>query len=155
MVSHEITPAVKPGEPIRATIRFRVPRFVTRAGSMKIVSPHLARVPSLTGITGYPNRRHPIFFPFLSSETSEVRLRLPFGEAPRKVPDGRRIEGPGLVSTTRYEMTREDDRQVLIVKRAITISRREVPAAEYPQFRAFLSSLGEEEAGAITLVPAS
>jgi transglutaminase-like putative cysteine protease len=155
MTAHEIAPLGKPDDPLRVTIRFRVAGFVTRAGATKIVSPHLARVPSLTEMSGYPKRRHPVFFTFLSSETSEVRLKLPVGESLKKVPSPRRIEGPGLTSRTDYEMARDGNRNVLVVKRDVTVSRREIPPADYEQFRTFVSALGEEEAGAVTLVPAS
>jgi hypothetical protein len=137
------------------TIRFRVPRFVTQAGSMKIVSPHLARVPALTEMSGYENRRHPVFFLFLSSETSEVRLRLPIGTTLKKVPARRQIDGPGLASSTSFEMARDQDRNVLIVKRAVTVSLREIPAIDYPKLRTFVAALSEEEASAVTLVPDS
>jgi len=38
---------------------------------------------------------------------------------------------------------------------SLTVSRREIPTADYPALRTFVSSLAEEEAYASTLVPAT
>ena len=154
MKGHEIAPPAKPGEPIRVTIRFAVPRFVTRAGTAQIVSPHLVRVPGLTEMATYPTRRFPVFFAFLSNETSEVRLTLPAGRGLKKLPADRTLDGPGVASRTHYEAARDGDRNVLVVRRSVTVSQREISPTDYPKLRTFLAALGEEEAGAVTLVPA-
>lgn len=151
MKSHEVTPPKGPADPLRATLRFSVPGFVTRAGSFEVVSPHLARFPGLTGLAAYPARRHPFFFNYLHSDTVETRLTLPVGRTVRKLPAERKLDGPGLTAGTRYELAREGDRSVLIVRRSVSVGRREIPASEYPALRSFLIALAEEEAGAITL----
>jgi hypothetical protein len=71
------------------------------------------------------------------------------------VPAGKSFEGAGLTAKSDFAVTREEDRNVLVVRRSIMVPRREIPAADYPQLRTFLSSLVEEEAGAVTLVPES
>ena len=153
MREHEVTAPQKPDDPIRVTIRFHVPRFISQAGTMSIVSPHLARVAWLANLGAYPTRRHPILFPYLLQETSEVRLTLPAGMTLRKMPAPKDLAGAGLSAETRYELAREADRDVLVVRRAVTVGRREIPAGDYAPLRVFLSALGEEEAAAVTLVP--
>jgi hypothetical protein len=71
------------------------------------------------------------------------------------MPADRKLEGPGLAGSTHYEMAREGDRQVLVLHRELTVSRREISISDYPQLRTFVSALAEEEAGATTLVPAA
>ncbi|HUD72102.1 MAG TPA: DUF3857 domain-containing protein [Dongiaceae bacterium] len=155
MQAHEVTAPQKPDDPIRVTIRFRVPRFITQAGTMSIISPHLARVAWLANLGAYPTRRYPVLFPYLLQETSEVRLTLPDGMTLRKMPAPKDLSGAGLQSETRFEMVREGNRDVLVVRRAVTVGRREIPTGEYAALRTFLSALGEEEASAVTLVPRS
>jgi len=149
----ELTPPTDFGDPLRTAIRFKVAHFVMRAGGVEIFSPQLARSPDLTEIAAYENRQQAIFFPYLFSDTSEVRVQLPPGRTLKKVPADRRIEGPGLLATTNYEMVREEDRDVLVVRRSVSVSRREIPVADYPALRNFLAALAQEDAGAVTLVP--
>jgi uncharacterized protein DUF3857/transglutaminase superfamily protein len=148
---YAVTAPARPGEPLRVTIRFAVPRFAVRAGKAEVVSPHLVRFPGLTSIAAYAARRHPVFFPYLFNETSEARLRLPVGRVLKKIPADRTIEGPGLTASSRYELAREQDRDVLVVRRTVTISRREIPVADYGALRNFISTLIEEESKAVTL----
>jgi len=98
-----------------------------------------------------PERRLPIFFPYLFSDTSEIRLRLPPGRTLARVPSDRKSEGPGLLSTTSYELLRDAEGETMVVKRDLTISRREIPPADYPALRDFFSALAREDAGAVTL----
>jgi transglutaminase-like putative cysteine protease len=151
LLGHEVTNPSQPEDPLRITIRFQVPRFTTRAGAKEIVTPYLVRFPGLTRIAAYSGRRLPVFFDYLFSETSEVHLRLPEGRTLKKVPDDREIKGPGLIATTRHELVREGDRQVLVVRRSVSVGRREFPVADYPALRDFLGALGQEEARAVTL----
>jgi len=153
--SHEVTFPTKPEDPLRVTIHFEVPRFVTRTGTFEIFSPYLVRFPGLTSIAAYSGRRTPVFFDYLFSITSEARLRLPPGKMLKKVPADRESKGPGLTATTRHELTRDGDAQVLIVKRSVSISRREIPVAEYQSLREFLSGLTQEESRAVTLETAT
>ncbi|HKQ96740.1 MAG TPA: DUF3857 domain-containing transglutaminase family protein, partial [Candidatus Polarisedimenticolia bacterium] len=155
MLGHEVTAPKKPDDPIRVTVQFQVPRFVSQAGAMTIVSPHLARLGWLSRVAAYPTRRHPVLFPFLFKETSEVRLTLPAGMTLRKVPAPKDLAGAGLEAETRYETVKEGDRDVLVLRRTVTVGRREIPADDYAALRGFLSALGEEEASAVTLVPRS
>jgi hypothetical protein len=155
MKGHEVARPSKPEDPLRITIRFEVPRFVTRAGAFEIVSPYLVRFPGLTRIGAYAGRRTPVFFPYLFSTTSETRLRLPAGRTVRKVPADREVAGPGLTASTHYELARDGDLQLLVVKRSVKVSRREIPVSDYPALRDFLSGLTQEESKAVTLESAS
>jgi len=67
-----------------------------------------------------------------------VRLTLPAGRGLKKLPADR---------------AREGDRSVLVVRRSVTVSTREIAPADYPKLLTFVSALGEEEAGAVTLAP--
>jgi len=80
--------------------------------------------------TAYPQRRLPILFSSLSSNTSEVRLQLPAGRTLKKVPADRTLNGPGVSATSQFQLVKEQDRQVLVVKRSLTLSRREIPATD-------------------------
>jgi transglutaminase-like putative cysteine protease len=151
MKAHEITRPAKPDDPLRITIRFEVPRFVTRAGNFEVVSPYLVRFPELTRITAYSARRTPVYFPFLFSTTSETRLHLPAGRTVKKLPADKESSGPGLTASTHHELTRDGDRQVLVVKRSVSVSRREIPVSDYQGLRDFLSGLAQEESRAVTL----
>lgn len=151
---HEIVHPEGPDDPVKVTIQFRVPRFVTRAGDLQVVSPHLVRFSGLTDMAAYSRRRLPIFFPQLFSETSEVHLHLPPGRVPKSLPGESTLEGPGLSSTTRLELRHQGDHDVLVVRRSATVARRQILPEEYPQFRAFVSALAEEEAKGLTLVTA-
>ncbi len=148
---YDITAPRAPDEPLRVTIRFAVPRFLVRAGKVDVVSPQLVRFPGLTRIAAYPARRHPVFFPYLFNETSEARLRLPVGRTLKKVPADRTIEGPGLAAATHYELEHEQDRDVIVVRRSVKVSRREIPVADYAALRDFIAALAEEESRAVTL----
>src|SRR5207249_3436069 len=119
--------------------------FVTRAGNFEIVSPYLVRFPGLTRIAAYAGRRTPVFFPFLFSTTSETRLRLPAGRIVKRIPTDREFTGPGMTASTHHELTRDGDLQVLVVKRSVNVSRREIPVSEYQSLRDFLSGLMQEE----------
>jgi transglutaminase-like putative cysteine protease len=153
MKAQEVIPPKGPADPLRLSIRFAIPGFVTRAGAFEVVSPHLGRFPSLTTFAAYPKRRHPIFFNNLFSDSVETRLTLPVGRTVRRLPVERKLEGAGLTASTRYELARDGERNVLVVRRSVSVGRREIPAAEYPALRTFLLALAEEEAGALTLQP--
>jgi hypothetical protein len=152
---HEVKSPVGPSDPLRIEMRFEVPHYVTQAGNLQVVSPYLVRFPAITRMAAYPSRLHPVFFEFLIDEIVDIRLALPPGRTLRKMPADRKLEGPGLAGSTHYEMAREGDRQVLVLHRELTVSRREISISDYPQLRTFVSALAEEEAGAATLVPAA
>lgn len=149
--AHEVTLPSRPEDPLRVIIRFEVPRFVTRAGNFEVLSPYLVRFPFLTRIAAYSGRRVPVFFDYPYSVTSETRLRLPVGRTLRKTPADREVTGPGLTASTKHVLVREGDYFFLVVKRAVTVSRREIPVAEYQALREFLSGLSQEESKAVTL----
>src|SRR5262249_52147140 len=111
---HEMAPPTRPQDPMRVTVGFTVPRFVTRAGSMEIVSPYLVRFPGLTEIAAYSGRRHPVFFAYLFSDSSEARLQLPQGRTPKNLPTDRTLDGPGVQATTHFELQHEGDRDVVV-----------------------------------------
>jgi transglutaminase-like putative cysteine protease len=151
---HQVKTPAGPSDPLRIEMQFEVPHYVTQAGALQVFSPYLVRFPAITRMAAYPSRLHPVFFRFLMDERVEIRLTLPPGRSVRKLPTDHALEGPGVTGSTRYEMARDGDRQILVVHRELTVSRREIPLSDYPQFRGFVSALSEEEAGATTLVPA-
>jgi transglutaminase-like putative cysteine protease len=155
MKTHRITRPKGPADPLRVRIDFEIPRFATRAGSLELISPHLARIKGLTDVAAYPVRRHPIFFEFLRSETSEVRLQLPPGRTLKSVPAPAKREGPGLRASTSYELLDGPEGRTLKVLRSVEVTRREIPASEYAAVREFLSALAKEDATAVTLIPES
>ena len=155
MKDHKVIAPAGPDDPLRIELSFEVPHYVTQAGALQVVSPHVVRFPAITRMAAYPTRLHPVFFPFLIDERVEVRLALPPGRALRKVPADRTLDGPGVSGRTRYEMARDGDRQVLVVHRSLTVSRREIPTSDYPALRTFIASVAEEEAGASTIVPST
>ncbi len=71
----------------------------------------------------------------------------------KKIPEGLTLEGPGVKSTTEYELLREGGRNVLVVRRSLVLSRREIPTEEYGEMYAFVAALAREEATAVTLKP--
>ncbi len=151
MIAHDVTVPVSPTDPLRITIRFEVPRFVTRVGGIELVAPYLIRFPGLTEIGAYSGRRYPVFFDYLFTETSEVRLRLPAGKTLKKIPVDRKATGAGLAVQTRHEIVQDGSYQTLVIHRTATVTRREIPVAEYPALREFLSGLTQEEAKAVAL----
>jgi transglutaminase-like putative cysteine protease len=151
MLGHDVIRPAGPGDPLRITIRFEVPRFVSRAGNMELVAPYLVRFPGLTEIGAYSGRRYPVFFDYLFSETSEVRLRLPAGKTLKKVPADRNAKGAGLVAQTKHELVQDGSYQTLVIQRTATVTRRAIPVTEYSALREFLSGLSQEEAKAVTL----
>jgi len=137
--------------PASASLRFGVKRFTIRAGTREVISPYLVRFKDLTDVAAYPTRSVPLLFKNLFSDTSEMRLHLPPTRNLKKVPADWTLNGPGISAVTRFELVREQDHQVLVLKRSVTVSRREIPPADYPAFRTFVSSLAEAEANALTL----
>jgi hypothetical protein len=155
MKDHQLKAPAGPTDPLRIEMHFEVPHYVTQVGTLQVLSPEIVRFPAFTRMAAYASRHHPVFFPFLIDEEVEVRLTLPAGRTLKRMPADRKIDGPGIAGTTRFEMKGEGDRQVLVVHRSLVVSRREIPTSDYPSLRTFVSSLAEEEAGASTLVPAS
>ncbi|MFQ5877889.1 MAG: DUF3857 domain-containing protein [Acidobacteriota bacterium] len=153
MTDQEIRPPSQPDDPIRIVSRFTIPAYVTRAGRLEIVSPHLSRFRDLTSLATYSSRRHPFFFGYPFTDTVESRLVLPPGRTLKKVPEDSSIEGPGLKASTVYELKREGGRNVLVVRRAVEVARREIPVKEYAALRDFISALAEEEARGVALKP--
>jgi hypothetical protein len=149
--SQEVKVSTDPQAPAAATLRFTVPRFTMRAGTKEVVSPYLVRFNSLTDVASYPKRRHPVLLKDLRSDTTEIRLHFPPGRTVKKIPADRSLNSPGLSASTHFELVKEQDHQVLTVRRSITVSRREIPVEDYPALRSFVSSLAEEEANALTL----
>lgn len=155
MQAHEVTRPAGPQDPLRVVIRFVVPRFVTQAGAALVAPPHLVRLKGLTDLTAYSGRRLPVFFDHLFSEDIEVRLTLPPAKAIRKLPADRELKGPGLLASTRHEVVKEGNRQVLVIRRRLAVDRREIPVADYQALREFMSAVAQEEARAVTLDPAA
>ncbi len=151
--SQEVDPPESHGEPLRFTGSVTIPGYVTRAGTIEIVSPHVARFPDLTSVAAYSGRKQPLFFRYLFANTVETRMALPAGRTLKKIPEDLTLEGPGVKSTTEYELVREGDRNVLIVRRSLEITRREIPVEEYGELYAFVTALAHEEAAAVTLKP--
>jgi transglutaminase-like putative cysteine protease len=151
LVAQDVIPPKDPQDSLKLTIRFRVPRFLVRAGSVDVLSLHLVRFPDVGRLAASSNRRHPIFFENLSRETSDVRLYLPAGKHIKKLPEGRNLEGPGFSASTSYEVKSDKGRDVLLVKRSITFSKREIPVADYTALKQSLAALMEEESRAVTL----
>jgi hypothetical protein len=149
--SQEIIPPSTPTDALRVEAHISVPGFVSRVAGIEFVSPHVIRFPTLSALAAYSGRSQPVFLAYPFSDTVETRLQLPPGRTIKKLPEDRAIEGAGLKANTSYELTREDRRNVLIIRRSISISRREIPVEEYEGFYAFVGALAEEEAGAITL----
>ena len=151
--SQEVDAPGSPGDPLRFAGKVTIPRYVTRAGTIEIFSPHVARFPDLTSVAAYSGRRQPLFFRYLFANTVEARLTLPAGRTLKKIPEDRTMEGPGVKSTTKYELLREGGRNVLVVRRSLAVSRREIPIEEYGEMYEFVAALAREEAGAVTLKP--
>jgi hypothetical protein len=153
--SQQVEPPASPDDPLRVTGSLTIPGFVTRAGSIEIVSPHVARFPDLTWATAYSGRDHPFFFEYLFSNTVEARLQLPSGKTLKRVPKNHIIEGAGLKTETNYELLREGGMNILVVRRSLSVTRREIPTEEYDELYDFVAALAEEEARAVTLKPES
>lgn len=151
LVSQDVKAPPDSKSPATASLRFAVKRFAIRAGGREVISPYLVRFKNLTDVAVYPTRSVPLLFQNLFSDTSEVRLHLPSSRRLRKLPADRTLTGPGISAVTHFELVQDQDHQDLLVKRSVTVSRREIPAEEYPALRTFVSSLAEEEANALTL----
>jgi len=151
----DVIPPANADDSLKITIRFEVPRFLMRAGSMDVFSLHVVRFPYLARMATSANRRHSLFLSRLSTETADVRLYLPPGRHLKKVPPGRTLQGPGVSGMTSYEVTNDGQRDVLVVKRSIVFNRREIPASEYNGLRDSLAAMIEEESRAVTLLAES
>ena len=151
LLAQDVVPPRDPQDSLKLVIRFKVPSYLVRAGNVDVLSLHLVRFPKVARMAASSSRQYAIFFENLSREISEVRLYLPPGRHIKKLPEGRTIEGPGFSATTGYEVRGERGRDLLVVKRTITFSRREIPAAEYSSLKQSLATLLEEESRAVTL----
>src|SRR5439155_6505710 len=100
----------EPQSPATASIRFTVPRFTIRAGAREVISPYLVRFRDLTDAAASPTRSVPLLFSHLFSDTSEVQLRLPPGRSLKSAPSDQTHNGPGLLASTHFELSRQDDR---------------------------------------------
>jgi hypothetical protein len=152
MKEYRVSPAARPQDPVKIVIQFEMPRYVIKAGSAELISPVLARFPHFSNLVSASSRRFPAFFPALFAETSEVQLHLPPGHTVARMPADRKSEGPGLEAATSYAMVRDEGGETLVVKRSLTVSRREIPPADYPALKEFFSGLAREDAGAVGLV---
>ena len=150
-LGHDVIPAADAQDSLKLTFRFKVPHFLVRAGNFDILSPHLVRFPYVARMTAPASRHHPIFIENLSSETSEVRLYLPPGKHIKKLPEGRTLAAPGFSGSSSYEVKSDRGRDILVVKRSITFSKREIPVADYAALKQSLAALLEEESRAVTL----
>jgi transglutaminase-like putative cysteine protease len=155
LLAQDFIPANGPKDSLKLTVRFKVPRFLVRAGSVDVLSLHLVRFPSVARLAASSGRRNPIFFQNLWRESSEVRLLLPAGRHIKKLPAGGNLEGPGIAATTSYEQKTDRDRDLLVVKRSITFSKREISASDYPRLKQTLTTVMEEESRAVTLQTSS
>jgi len=153
MKGQEVKKPAGPEDALRVTTAFTVPRYLTRAGGVEIVSPHAARFPRITSLAAYPLRRYPVFFDYPFQESAETRLQLPPGRTVGSLPPPNTIEGPGLRATSSYGIERNGDRSVLVVNRTITVSAREIPVDRYEDLRRFVQAVSAEEASALTLKP--
>lgn len=151
----DVIPPANADDSLKITIRFKVPRFLVRAGNLDVFSLHIVRFPYLAPMTTSDKRQHSIFLPRLSSETAEVHLYLPSGRHLKKIPTGRTLQGPGVSGTTSYEITNDGRRDILVVKRSIIFNRREIPASEYNGLRESVAAIIEEESRAVTLLSGS
>jgi len=151
LLAHDVIPPKDPQDSLKLTIRFKIPRYIIRAGNQDVVSPQLVRFPGLARMAAPSSRHHSIFFENLSSETSEVRLYLPRGKHIKKLPEGRSFEAPGFSATSSYEVKGDRGRDILVVKRSVTFSKREIPVADYSALKQSLSAVLEEESRAVTL----
>jgi transglutaminase-like putative cysteine protease len=153
--SHQLLPPKKPGDPYRIRVDFQVPRLSTRAGSLELLNPHVARSPLPSGIGSGSQRRYPFFFDELYADAAEVRIALPTGKTVKQVPARKTVEGPGLSASFEYDLETTGPDHVLVLKRSLRVGQREIPAAEYPSVKKFVETLGREESTAVTLIPAS
>ena len=151
LLGQDVIAPKDPQDSLKLVIRFKVPRFLVRAGNVDVLSLHLVRFPYVASMAALSSRHHPIFFENLRRETSEVRLYLPPGKHIKKLPEGRTLEGPGVSASTSYQVKQESGRDILVVKRSITFAKREIPAADYSALKQSLTALMEEESRAVTL----
>ncbi len=148
---HEVSAPPSPADPLRIALRFTIPHFLVHAGNIEVVPLQLVRFPELPKIAASPARQFPVFFDYLFSESFDLRLLLPPARTPKSLPTGQTIEGAGLKASTSYEAAEAEGRKVVVVRRSLICSRREIPAAEYPELLQFLAALAEEESRAVTL----
>jgi transglutaminase-like putative cysteine protease len=153
--SHQLLPPKGPEDPFRIRVDFQVPRLSTRAGSLELLNPHVARAPLPGGMSSGTQRRYPFFFDELYSDMAEVRIALPTGKTVKQLPAAKVVEGPGLAAKFEYALETAGPDHLLVLKRSLRVGQREIPAAEYPGVKKFAETLGREEATALTLIPAS
>jgi hypothetical protein len=82
-------------------------------------------------------------------------LRLPPGRTLAKVPADRKQDGPGLQASTSYELSHDPEGDLLVVKRSLKVSRREIRPEEFPALRDFFSALAREDSSAVSLATGS
>ncbi|MGD8375429.1 MAG: DUF3857 and transglutaminase domain-containing protein [Acidobacteriota bacterium] len=149
--SHEIEPAPGPEEPLRIRMEFEVPRYAARAGSALLVGLHPTRSNDLIRLGGQEQRDQPVFFPYLFRDTASVRLRLPPGRSPRKLPESAYLNAPGFEATATYRERDDPDGTVLEIERSVSVSRRAVPVKEFAAWRDAIAGLAREDVRAVTL----
>lgn len=149
--SHEVEEDPAPDGPLRIRMQFEVPRYAGRAGSALLVGLHPARAEELTRLGGDAEREQPVFFPYLFRDTASVRLRLPAGRRPRKLPESTSLSAPGFEATTTYRERQGPDGTVLEIERSLTVSRRSVPVDDLPAWRDAVAGLAREDVRAVTV----
>lgn len=147
----EILPPESWEEPVRLTAQVRIPGFVSRAGTTEVFHPDPVRLPHVMSLASESARELPLFLHYPFSEEVESRLRLPPGRHVAKLPEDFSAAGPGLQASSRYEIAVDGGAEVLITRRTVSVGRREYPAEEYPELRAFIRALQGEEARAVSL----
>jgi hypothetical protein len=150
MRDHRINASKARDGVMEVELELEVPRYLQSAGQVDVVGAHVARLPGLATLEG-SQRSQPVFFHYPLTETVDQTLKLPPGRTVRKLPADVRLELPGLSSDTRYELLRQEGRNVLHVTRSVTVDRREFSVQEYETLRSFLSSVAQEDARALTL----
>ncbi len=139
------------GGGIDIAIDFVAPRFSSRIGALEITSPHRVAPTSIAALSIPGDRTQPVFFPYLFTDHVSSRFTLPAGRVVRRLPEARRIEGPGLTAEVTYTTEQTAAGVVLVVERTVTVSTREIPASDFPALREFIGELADEEARGITL----
>jgi len=134
-------------------VDFTVLRFTASAGALEVASPHRVGPSEIASLSVPPGRKQPVFFRHLYTDQVVGRFTLPQGRRVRKLPENRRLDGPGLSAEIRYGTSKDQQREVLEVERTVSVTRREIPASEFPALRQFIKALADEEARGIAIEP--
>jgi hypothetical protein len=122
---------------VRVTFRLTVPRLARPENGALLLAPFGLGQNWMETYAPLSTRKHDLVLPHLFDTKFTLRYKLPPGTAPASLPEPERRDGP----FGSWSVSVRDEGGVLVAEGSFQITVRRIAAADYPAFRAFLSSL--------------